>query len=80
MQQTKNVRGTLCAFVALLLIAVTGCNQSGEGAADATISGSPAPVASPMDARIQALANEQTKGREADAKKQAEAMKKLNLK
>lgn len=74
MKQVNYFRVGICVVAMLLPVIVSGCGKSGE---DAATGASPAPVASPMDARIQALSDEQAKGREADAKKQTEAMKRM---
>lgn len=57
--------------------ALTGCGGKTDRAGATTQSGAPtAPAAPPIDPHVQAMADAQAKGREADAKKTAEAMQK----
>ncbi len=62
--------GTTLAFTVL-----AGCGKDTGSMGATAKNGAPAPAVSPLDPRIQSLADAQAKGREADAKKQAAAMR-----
>ena len=75
MRHSGHVYMSILALVALMSFVLSGCAKGAADGGTKTIGGAGSVSSPKMDARVQALAGDQARGREADALKQAAAMK-----